>query len=343
MLTFVHLYLEALLVIVFNDIVKFSAGLFHTKKVLVFSRRGHLSYLDGLYFVLNSNLRWFRHQSVILWDNCHTLSSSPRQIKREANKQFYGATCRGQACGDGPINKNKKASRNRAQNEDRNSCGKFCKTVKNVNDIPAGDLVITTPGSQINHIGIHIGNEKNAIDVDDDDDDDETHNDDFETYVPLNDSDFNLNFVDDLVDLGEADLAMKVEVAKWRTTHTNTNIRGAGSSKSTYYAHKADQELLAQSAAINSQPISRYFPSKAASLSDEDYIANCLKDPVGSIPALVPKYTVTEALDKLSTGDAAITKNLNKNKKLMKQVIHWNYIVALSIHRFLELTRFITV
>jgi len=57
----------------------------------------------------------------------------------------------------------------------------------------------------------------------------------------------------------------------------------------------------------------------------------------------VPKYTVTEALDKLLTGDAAITKNLNKNKKLMKQVTHWNYIVALSIHRFLELTRFIKI
>ncbi len=102
-----------------------------------------------------------------------------------------------------PNKQAKKASRNRVENKDRNASGKFSKTVKNVNDIPADDLVITNPGSRINHIGIHIENEINAIYVDDDDDDDETHNDDFETCVPLNDSDFNLNFVDDLVDLGE--------------------------------------------------------------------------------------------------------------------------------------------
>ena len=273
MSTLLWLFVEAITVLVYNRIVTFSAELFCTNKILVFSRRGHLSFKDGLYFVLNSNLRWFRHQTSLLWDNCHTLRSSPRQIKRDPNKQFYGATCRGQACGDGPTNKQKKASRSRLLSDiDRSSSGKFSKKVKNVDDNSADDLVNTIADSDTqmdsNNIGgIHNTNDVIAIDVDDDDDVDETSNDDFDTYFPLNDSDFNLNFVDDLVDLGEADLAMKSEVANWRKTHTNTNIRGAGTSRSTFYAHKADQELLAQSAARHSQPISSFFTSNATPLT----------------------------------------------------------------------------
>ena len=329
------LYLETITVIVINHIVTFSAGLFRVKKVLVESRRGHFSFKDGLHFTLNSNLRWFRHQAALLWYYCHTVGSSPRKIKREPNKQFYGATCRGQACGDGPRDKRRKASRNIIENNvDRSSSGKFSKKVKNADDILADDRVNIACDTQV---GNHFGNEPIAIDEDDDGENNSDYNrDDLDAYSPLNVIAFDLTFDDDLVDLDDANLAMKIEVAKWRKSNSNSNVRGAGTSEATYYAQKAKKSLLAESAARNSQPISSFYTSRPP-LTDDDYIANCLKDPVLHAAA-VPKYTVAEALDKLLRGSAVITKNLNKNKKLIK-VTHWNYIVSLSICRFFELIR----
>ena len=81
-------YFGTLSYITFNHFVAFDDGLYRTTKYLVSSRRGNLSYKDGLYFTLNANIKWFRHQSPLLWElkRISFDSTSSKHVKREQNQ-----------------------------------------------------------------------------------------------------------------------------------------------------------------------------------------------------------------------------------------------------------------
>ena len=138
---------------------------------------------------------------------------------------------------------------------------------------------------------------------------------------------------------------------RWRLTGHNSNVRGAGTSRSTFFAHQAQDRLLASDALAHSQPINRFFTKKTEAVphtrmdvvseeevsssdeeveqppadhegyeSDDDefddlFVGNQHPVPETSTSSLV-KLTIKEGIDKLNSPIANPSRSVAKEKKI---------------------------
>ena len=174
-----------------------------------------------------------------------------------------------------------------------------------------------------------------VVDVVDNDDDD------VDVDVDEDDDAFDAGLEEELISLFDDDTIDAKIIKHWRKANHNANIRGAGSSKSTFYRIEQVKEKLKKNAKEYSSPIHRWMPP--ADISDDLYIGNAIENPVPqleiNVKLLEPKFTITTAMDYLILNEAKISKSKLTNEKMAKNINFWNYICSLSFYQYFALLR----
>ncbi len=153
----------------------------------------------------------------------------------------------------------------------------------------------------------------------------------------------NSNFDEDAIDERLAEVNLK-----WREAHLNSNVRGAGSSKSTFYRLAQVEQKLQINAKECSTPITRWFqPKESEDVSDDVFIVDAIENPAPKPTkqkksSEEPKFTITTAMEYLIQHEAKISKNKQINKNMAKEINLWYYICSLSLYQYFAHLRFIS-
>ena len=133
---------------------------------------------------------------------------------------------------------------------------------------------------------------------------------------------------------------------KWRDTHKNSNVRGAGSSRSTYYRKEELKQSLQHNAIKFPSPIHRWLqPKKSEEISDDTFIADLIENPAPNLAKKAtsneePKFTIITAMEYLVTHEAMISKNQRINKAMAKDINFWYYICSLALYQYFAHLRY---
>ena len=157
---------------------------------------------------------------------------------------------------------------------------------------------------------------------------------------------------------------------RWRPSGHNSNVRGAGTGRATYFAHQSNERSLARDANAHSQPITGFFTratSTEASLMEDEVIEEDLitddqqpndrvedeeyefrddefddlfgpQDHVpatGRASAVAVKLTVEQGIKKLNdSGWANPSRSVAKEKKI--ELMAWQRVQAQAVLSYLE-------
>ena len=171
-------------------------------------------------------------------------------------------------------------------------------------------------------------------------DEEECITDDDEVWSEIDDSECddtelsNINFDEDTICERLEEVFLK-----WRETHKNSNVRGAGTSRATYFRDKEAKQLLHQGATNYSTPITNWFqPKEPKDISDDTFIADMIQNPVPLNERIKsseePKFTIMTAMEHLIQHEAKLSKNKQINKKMAKEINFWYYVCSLALYQY---------
>ena len=182
-------------------------------------------------------------------------------------------------------------------------------------------------------------------------DENETWTEIVDTYDVIDERDDELGFQEEIEDFCEIidfdDEMIEEKLAeanmKWRSTFQNSNVRGAGSSESTFYSKEQAKRALQKNAQDYSTPITRWFQPKktAEEVDDDSFIADAIENPapITKKVDIEPKYTITTALEYLCEHEAKISKNKKINQKMAKEINLWYYLCSNALYQYFALLR----
>jgi hypothetical protein len=238
-----------------------------------------------------------------------------------------------------PSSKRSKLSKKNIQNQERKSNGYFLKRVLLCQEccvVPAAVVVVVAAAAAAD-----------VFEIFDDDDTDIIDDNDIWTEIVDSvelDELSNSNFDEEAIDarLHEVNL-------KWREANHNSNVRGAGSSESTYYRVEQSKQALAKNAKDFSTPLHHWMkPKEPEEVSDDMFIADAIENPAPKFakqkkPNEQPKFTIITAMEYLVQHEAKISKNKQINKNMAKEINFWYYICSLSLYQYFAHIRYIVV
>ena len=134
---------------------------------------------------------------------------------------------------------------------------------------------------------------------------------------------------------------IKEDERSWREKGYNSNVRGAGTSESTYKRIRQKQKKLKEAAIKHSRDIKQFFE-----IGDDEYINNLiyanysdLSDNISHRKShFIPTTSELDAaIQSLQTNEANITKNEKVDKR--NKITHWNFLVSLCVLKYLQEVR----